>query len=186
LIFDFLIYLIGEFKNQKTNIQKIKDPKIKLSNVLNIIKIAVESAALETVRLLFLEYAAELQEDLCFQSFDAEVRHPLEKYGPPNGVIFLAYWNDEPAGCIALQPLSGEAVCEMKRLYVKPAFRKYGIGRALVEHLLEAADRLGYTSMRLDTLDRLQPAIRLYEQYGFKVINAYYDNPLPGVVYMER
>jgi len=154
--------------------------------MLRIIKILPESAALETVRLLFLEYAAELQEDLCFQSFDAEVRDPMKKYGPPAGVILLAYWNEEAVGCIALQPLSAAGVCEMKRLYVKPAFRKYGIGRALVEQLLEASAALGYSSMRLDTLDRLQPAIRLYEQYGFEVINAYYENPLPGVVYMER
>jgi len=154
--------------------------------MLRIIKISEESAALETVRLLFLEYAAELREDLCFQRFDAEVRDPLKKYGPPAGVIFLAYWNEEAVGCIALQPLPASGVCEMKRLYVKPAFRKYGIGRALVEHLLEASASLGYNAMRLDTLDRLQPAIRLYEQYGFEVINAYYENPLPGVVYMER
>lgn len=154
--------------------------------MLRIIKILPDDAALETVRQLFLEYAAELQADLCFQSFDAEVQNPLKKYGPPQGALFLAYWNEEPAGCIALQPLADEGVCEMKRLYVKPAFRKYGIGRALVEHLLEAATTIGYTTMRLDTLDRLQPAIRLYEQYGFKVINAYYENPLPGVVYMER
>lgn len=154
--------------------------------MLTIQKISTESAALETVRQLFLEYAAELQENLCFQSFEAEVKDPLKKYGPPTGVILLAYWNEEAVGCIALQPLPAAGVCEMKRLYVKPAFRKYGIGRALVEHLLEASASLGYTSMRLDTLDRLQPAIRLYEQYGFTIINAYYENPLPGVVYMER
>lgn len=154
--------------------------------MLAIQKISTQNAALETVRQLFLEYAAELQADLCFQSFDAEVKDPLKKYGPPQGALFLAYWNEEPAGCIALQPLADAGVSEMKRLYVKPAFRKYGIGRALVEHLLEAAESLGYTRMRLDTLDRLQPAIRLYEQYGFVIINAYYDNPLPGVVYMER
>lgn len=153
--------------------------------MLRIIKILPGAAALETVRQLFLEYAAELQEDLCFQSFEAEVKDPLKKYGPPSGTLFLAYWNDEPAGCIALQPLSAEGVCEMKRLYVKPAFRKFGIGRSLVEELLKAAKEIGYTKMRLDTLDRLQPAINLYEQYGFKVINAYYENPLPGVVYME-
>ncbi len=154
--------------------------------MLTIQKISSESAALETVRLLFLEYAAELQADLCFQSFDAEVKHPLDKYGSPEGAIFLAYWNDDAVGCIALQPLLVAGVCEMKRLYVKPAFRKYGIGRALVEQLLDAAKTIGYTSMRLDTLDRLQPAIRLYQQYGFEIINAYYENPLPGVVYMEK
>lgn len=153
--------------------------------MLRIIKILPGDAALETVRQLFLEYAAELKEDLCFQSFEAEVKDPLKKYGPPLGALFLAYWNDEPAGCIALQPLSAKGVCEMKRLYVKPGFRKFGIGRSLVEALLKAAKEIGYTNMRLDTLDRLQPAIKLYEQYGFKVINAYYQNPLPGVVYME-
>ena len=154
--------------------------------MLRIQKISSDVAALETVRQLFLEYADELQENLCFQSFDAEVKDPLKKYGPPKGALFIAYWNDEPAGCIALQPLKEEGVCEMKRLYVKPAFRKYGIGKALVEQLLEASRQLGYRSMRLDTLARLHPAIKLYEQYGFKVINAYYENPLPGVVYMER
>jgi putative acetyltransferase len=154
--------------------------------MLRIIKILPESAALETVRQLFLEYAAELQEDLCFQSFDAEVKDPLKKYGPPNGALFLAYWNEEAVGCIALQPLPTAGVCEMKRLYVKPAFRKYGIGRKLVEELLQASAEIGYTKMRLDTLERLQPAINLYTDYGFQIINAYYDNPLPGVVYMER
>lgn len=154
--------------------------------MLRIIKISTDSAALETVRQLFLEYAAELQENLCFQRFDAEVRDPLKKYGPPAGVLFLAYWNDEAVGCIALQPLSSPGVCEMKRLYVKPAFRKYGIGKALVEQLIESSIQLGYTSMRLDTLDRLTAAIALYKKYGFDIINAYYENPLPGVVYMER
>lgn len=154
--------------------------------MLRILKISNESAALETVRQLFLEYAEELQENLCFQSFDDEVKYPLKKYGSPMGALFVAYWNDEPAGCIALQPLKENGVCEMKRLYVKPAFRKYGIGRALVEQLIKSSQDLGYTSIRLDTLERLQPAIKLYEQYGFKVINAYYENPLPGVVYMEK
>lgn len=154
--------------------------------MLEIQKISFESAALETVRQLFLEYAAELQENLCFQRFEAEVKDPLKKYGPPAGVIFLAYWNDEAVGCIALQPLPAAGVCEMKRLYVKPAFRKYGIGKALVENLITASVELGYTSIRLDTLERLTAAIALYKNYGFEIINAYYENPLPGVVYMEK
>lgn len=154
--------------------------------MLSIQKIFEESAALETVRQLFLEYAAELQENLCFQSFDAEVKDPLKKYGPPAGALFVAYWKDEPVGCVALQPLADEGVCEMKRLYVKPAFRKYGIGRALVEHLLDTAVQLGYSSMRLDTLERLTAAISLYERLGFAVIHAYNVNPLSGVVYMEK
>jgi ribosomal protein S18 acetylase RimI-like enzyme len=154
--------------------------------MLRIQKILPGSAALETVRQLFLEYADELQENLCFQSFDAEVKDPMKKYGPPTGALFLAYWNEEPAGCIALQPLKEEGVCEMKRLYVKPVFRKYGIGRSLVDLLLSESRQLGYSKMRLDTLERLQPAIALYNSLGFETIHAYNENPLSGVVYMEK
>ena len=154
--------------------------------MLRIETISIESAALETVRQLFLEYAEELQENLCFQSFDAEVKDPLKKYGAPKGALFIAYWEGEAVGCIALQPLLDETVCEMKRLYVKPEFRKFGIGKALVEILINTSEQLGYKKMRLDTLDRLVAAVTLYKQYGFDIINAYYENPLPGVVYMER
>ena len=154
--------------------------------MLRIQKIASDVAALETVRQLFLEYADELQENLCFQSFDAELKDPLKKYGPPRGALFIAYWNEEPAGCIALQPLKEEGVCEMKRLYVKPAFRKYGIGRSLVEQLITESYQLGYTEMRLDTLERLKPAISLYKNLGFENTQAYNENPLSGVVYMEK
>lgn len=149
-------------------------------------KISSDVAALETVRQLFLEYADELQENLCFQSFDAEVKDPLKKYGPPKGALFIAYWNEAPAGCIALQPLKEEGVCEMKRLYVKPAFRKYGIGRSLVEQLITESYQLGYAEMRLDTLERLKPAISLYKSLGFENTQAYNENPLSGVVYMEK
>jgi ribosomal protein S18 acetylase RimI-like enzyme len=78
------------------------------------------------------------------------------------------------------------ATCEMKRLYVKPAYRKYGIGKQLVLQLMQLAIDRGYTTMRLDTLEKLQSAIRLYEQLGFERITAYYNNPLPGAVYMEK
>ncbi|MBL0882273.1 MAG: GNAT family N-acetyltransferase [Chitinophagaceae bacterium] len=154
--------------------------------MLRIQKISPDSAALETVRQLFLEYADELQENLCFQSFDAEVKDPLKKYGPPEGALFIAYWNEAPAGCIALQPLKEEGVCEMKRLYVKPKFRKYGIGRSLVEQLITESYQLGYTDMRLDTLERLKPAISLYKSLGFEKTQAYNENPLSGVVYIEK
>ena len=154
--------------------------------MLRIQKISSVVAALETVRQLFLEYADELQENLCFQSFDAEVKDPLKKYGPPKGALFIAYWNEEPAGCIALQPLADDGVCEMKRLYVKPAFRKYGIGRSLVEQLIAESHQLGYAAMRLDTLERLKPAITLYTSLGFENTQAYNENPLSGVVYMEK
>ena len=145
-----------------------------------------EGAELEIVRSLFREYAAELNEDLCFQSFEAELQDPLKKYVQPGGTIMLAYIDDEPAGCIALMPMAEAGVCEMKRLYVRPAFRKTGIGKELVRLLLDFAKEKGFTCVKLDTLSKLQPAIRLYEQFGFTHTNAYYHNPLPGVVYMEK
>jgi GNAT superfamily N-acetyltransferase len=85
-----------------------------------------------------------------------------------------------------LQPLTEAGVCVLKRLYVVPTFRKYGIGRKLVEAILDDANTLGYHTMKLDTLDRLQPAIQLYRQFGFTDASAYYANPLEGVVYMQK
>lgn len=154
--------------------------------MLELKHITEEGAGLETARHLFAEYAAELGVDLCFQSFDAELKDPLKKYGHPKGSLILAYWNGEPAGTIAVQALEEEGACEMKRLYVKPAFRKFGIGETLVVALLKEAKQLGYTKMKLDTLERLQSAIALYLKHGFIITTAYYHNPLPEVVYMER
>ena len=89
-----------------------------------------EGGDMDVIRGLFREYAAELQEDLCFQSFEEEVTNPLKKYGEPAGCILLAYIDDVPAGCIALMPLPAAGTCEMKRLYVRPAYRKSGLGRS--------------------------------------------------------
>ena len=98
---------------------------------------------------------------------DDEIKFPLRKYGPPRGVLYIAKWNSEVAGCIALAPLVERGACEMKRLYVRPHYRKHKIGKVLVEQLLKDAVQLGYTKMKLDTLEKLQPAIGLYKQYGF-------------------
>lgn len=136
--------------------------------------------------MLFLEYAAELNVDLCFQNFSKEVEDPLSKYGDPKGALFLAYFNNEPAGCIALQPIKLEHACEMKRLYVRPNFRKEGLATLLVETLIDRAKELGYKKMVLDTLDKLVPAIKLYRHYGFDETTPYYQNPLQGVIYMEK
>lgn len=153
--------------------------------------IVEEGKELDAIRLLFREYEKELNEDICFQSFEEELKDPLKKYGPPFGDLMLAYWEDEPdnywvAGCIALSRLKEDGVCEMKRLYVKPSFRKNKIGRLLVEDLLASAKEKKYKKMRLDTFLKLQAAVHLYEQFGFKNISAYYNNPLPGVMYMEK
>ena len=155
-------------------------------SLLHIQHITQSGNYINTIKTLFGDYFTELNEDLCFQHFDEEVENPLLKYGSPKGSLLLALWNNEPAGCVALQPLGKIGVCEMKRLYVKPVYRKHGIGDVLVKQILADAIALGFGKMVLDTLSRLNSAIRLYERYGFVHTSAYYDNPLANVVYMEK
>ena len=154
--------------------------------MLRIKHIIEEGNELEIIRQLFREYEKELDANICFQSFEEELKDPLKKYGPPFGDLILAYWEDEVAGCVALTKLKEHGVCEMKRLYVKPAFRKNKIGKMLVEDLLTSAKDRNYKLIRLDTLHKLQPAINLYKQFGFKDSSAYYPNPQIDVVYMEK
>ena len=159
--------------------------------MLRIKHIVEEGGELDIIRDLFREYEKELDEDICFQSFEEELSNPLKKYGPPSGDLLLAYWEHEPgsyqvAGCIGLTKMKEEEACEMKRLYVKPSFRKNKIGKLLVEDLLNSTKERNYKKMRLDTFVKLQAAVHLYQQFGFKNISAYYNNPLPGVVYMEK
>lgn len=136
------------------------------------------------VRLLFREYAAFLGVDLCFQGFEAELAGLPGKYAPPQGALVIAKDGPSIAGCVALRKLE-DGICEMKRLFVRPPYKKQGIGRALAERIINEGRQLGYTSMRLDTLEILKPAIQLYQSLGFKRIEPYYNNPYPGVVYLE-
>jgi len=154
--------------------------------MLDIQKVTTEGPALESIKTLFKAYLGELNEDLCFQSFDREIDNPLYKYSAPTGALFIATYNATPVGCIALQPLQEVGTCEMKRLYVDPEYRNLKIGEALVNTLLLEAKSLDYTLMKLDTLERLEAAIKLYQKFGFETVNAYYENPLPGVVYMQK
>lgn len=153
--------------------------------MLTLQHITKEGAELETARHLFKEYSIELGVDLCFQSFDEELKNPLKKYGAPKGSLVLAFWDGKAVGTVALQEIE-QGVCEMKRLYVQAEYRKFGIGEQLVDAILKDAKLLGYQIMKLDTLERLKPAIALYLKYGFVITTAYYDNPLPEVVYMEK
>jgi ribosomal protein S18 acetylase RimI-like enzyme len=145
---------------------------------------AQEIAAATT---LFREYVDWLGIDLGFQGFEVELASLPGKYAPPTGELMLAY---SPAGaalgCVAVRPLSGGAVCEMKRLYVRPAARGLGVGRALVADIIEAAQALGYTEMKLDTLPSMPEALALYRRCGFLEIPAYYHNPVPGTVYLGK
>jgi ribosomal protein S18 acetylase RimI-like enzyme len=136
------------------------------------------------VRTLFLEYASSLSFDLCFQNFASEVDHLPGDYASPDGRLFLAFEGGQPAGCIALRKLNARS-CEMKRLFVRPAFRGTGIGRMLSVHLIGEARVIGYHSMLLDTINTMTEAIALYRSLGFTEIEPYTHNPIPGVVYFE-
>ena len=145
---------------------------------------ATTAEHLAIVRELFTEYANSIGIDLCFQSFDRELAELPGRYAPSEGRLFLALAGDAPAGCVALRKLDA-GVCEMKRLYVRPAFRGRGLGRQLATQALSAARAIGYARMRLDTLSSMTPAITLYESLGFRRIPAYYDNPSGCAVFME-
>lgn len=136
------------------------------------------------IRDLFREYEHFLQVDLCFQHFEEELAGLPGKYVSPEGALLLAMSRGKAAGCVAVRPLKAD-ICEMKRLYVRPAYLRQGLGRKLASTAIERANTAGYTRMRLDTLKSLQPAISLYTSLGFKPCPAYYANPLPGVVYLE-
>ena len=145
---------------------------------------ACDALAVTQARDLFREYAEESQLDLCFQNFDEELAGLPGAYTPPEGRLLLAHVDGQLAGCVALRKLKG-GICEMKRLYVRPAFRGQGIGRALAERIVGEACAAGYETMRLDTLARMRAAVALYEAIGFRHIKAYRHNPIEDAVYME-
>ena len=139
---------------------------------------------LVAARELFLEYAAQLGHDLCFQNFAQELATLPGAYAPPRGCLLLAQSADQWAGCVALRPVD-DAIGEMKRLYVRPAFRRQGLGRRLTVALIERAETIGYQRMRLDTLESMHTARTLYESLGFREIEPYYHNPIERVVFYE-
>jgi putative acetyltransferase len=140
---------------------------------------------LEEIRALFLEYAGSLNFELCFQSFDQELRELPGKYAIPRGRLILCRVDGKTAGCIALKPLA-PGVCEMKRLYVRPEFRGRKLGLNLARRIVDEARAIGYSTMRLDTIrGYMDNAIALYESLGFKEIPPYYENPIPNAFYME-
>ncbi|HET8540577.1 MAG TPA: GNAT family N-acetyltransferase [Anaeromyxobacter sp.] len=145
---------------------------------------AASAADLDHVRALFAEYERAIGVDLGFQGFADELRSLPGAYARPRGRLLLALEGDAVAGCGALRPLEPE-IAELKRMYVRPAFRGRGIARAIAGALLAAARAEGYRAARLDTLASMREARALYASLGFREIPAYYANPLPGAVYLE-
>jgi GNAT superfamily N-acetyltransferase len=136
------------------------------------------------IRTLFREYADSLGLNLCFQNFEQELADLPGKYAPPTGCLLLAKIDDEPAGCVALR-FFDETSCEMKRLYVRNRYRGAGVGKVLVERVIQEARAIGYRRMLLDTMPSLMgTAVSLYERFGFEKIEPYCDNPYLDAVYM--
>ena len=140
------------------------------------------TAELPAIQLVFREYAATIGSAICFQSFDAEVVGLPGLYAPPAGCILVAVSDTEIAGCVALRP-SSRNTCEMKRLYVRPAFRRTGLGRSLTEKGIEFAIESGYRALRLDTLPSMSSALALYRSLGFQPIPPYGDNPTEALCF---
>jgi GNAT superfamily N-acetyltransferase len=149
---------------------------------------ATTAGQLEAAREIFREYAHSLQVDLCFQNFEAELAGLPGEYAAPAGVLLLAYAGDAVAGCVAMRGLHDvdhANACEMKRLFVRHAFRRFGLGRLLAQALLERAAAAGYSVMLLDTLDEMESARELYATLGFVEVPPYYYNPIPGAHYLK-
>jgi ribosomal protein S18 acetylase RimI-like enzyme len=135
------------------------------------------------VEALFREYVSSLAEDISFQNVEDELASLPGKYARPSGVVLIARNAAEAAGAVAYRMVE-PGVCEMKRLYVRPTFRGRDIGRELANELIDDARAQGYRTMLLDTLASMASARALYRDLGFVPVEAYYDNPLPGVAYM--
>lgn len=148
------------------------------------VQLAQTSAAINAIRQLLWTYGEARNFDAAMGNYKEELAQLPGKYGPPEGALLLAKWQGQPAGCVAIRQLSSE-ICEMKRMYVHPDFRQRGIGKALIETILEHARLLGYTIMRLDSHPHMIAAQSLYEKAGFYPIDAYNDNPTPGIRFFE-
>src|SRR5258708_2327275 len=156
-----------------------EQPSFRIAHVRTAIDLA------STVKL-FRAYASSLDTDLSYQGFEAEMEAMPGKYAPPSGELLLARdSNGIPVGCVG-RPTEPPGCCEMKRLYVSPEVRGFGLGERLVDAVVKEAERIGFREMRLDTLPSMVGAIALYRKLGFQPIEPYYDTPVIGTIFMRR
>lgn len=147
----------------------------------------VTSEELAAVRALFVDYAKSLSVDLCFQNFEAELSALPGDYAAPRGALLTIHAGVALVGCCALRPLDAvdyPNAAEMKRLYIRPAYRGHGLGRLLTEGILDAARQAHYAFVLLDTLSEMESARSLYEDLGFEEVPPYYFNPIEGAHYL--
>lgn len=152
------------------------------------LRVAESPEDIAAIRALLEDYQVDLGIDLCFQGFADELRQLPGDYAEPGGLLLIATVGGAPAGCCAFRPLVASDhinACEMKRLFVRRAFRGFGLGRLLVEQIVSRAGIAGYTTMLLDTLNDMEAARALYEDVGFVEVAPYYHNPLPGAHYLK-
>lgn len=147
-----------------------------------------DTESLNAARDIFREYADSLKIDLCFQNFESELAQLPGDYAGPSGHLLLAWVDGQVAGCGAFRSFPDSDysdACEMKRLYVRPAFRRFGLGRMLAQALMDKAYQTGYSTVLLDTLNDMEAARELYVTLGFEEIPPYYFNPIPGAHYLK-
>jgi len=147
----------------------------------------VEAAGAESIalmRALFLEYAESLDFALCFEGFEVELDGLPGEYAAPGGRLLLAMAGDDAAGCVGLCPLPAAGTCEIRRLYVRPAFRGHGLERVLADAAIAAARDMGYRRVQLHTLpETMAKAMEIYRRAGFTEIAPYQAVPVAGAVY---
>jgi putative acetyltransferase len=167
---------------------EIEDDSLESRPCVTLSELGAAPQELDSARALLQEYAASLNIDLCFQDFAAELQSLPGDYAPPRGGLLLAWVDGALAGCCALRPLDAADypnAAEMKRLYVRKAFRGFGLGRQLTEGILDVARQAGYACVLLDTLDEMESARALYTDLGFEEIPPYYHNPIAGSHYLK-
>jgi ribosomal protein S18 acetylase RimI-like enzyme len=147
------------------------------------IEAALDAPSVEECRVLFREYQRSLGVSLCFQGFEAELAGLPGDYAPPKGRLYIARRDGAPAGCVALRPLFHRDA-EMKRLYVRPAHRGSGLGRALARRVIDEARAAGYETLKLDTLPSMHAAQNMYAKLGFADTAPYNDNPVDGTRFL--